>query len=309
MIAPILRRLCAAPLAAGLLLAAATIPARAQTPYDPPTLQLVSATPSYVALRVTAGASGAPNGFYIEWMYKSVFDALGGWPSDPYDPSLYYCIFDGMPAWHVGGDNGYRLGPGESIDIVLGELFDETGVTTDYSSELSENQGVVVHGYTEGDATHADSPFTTDALGATSTGNNCTFTLGYWKNHSSAWPSFSTLLLGTVAYNKAQLLTILGKPSGGNGLLILAHQLITAKLNILHGADGTPVSATLAHADGLIGSLVVPPVGGGFLNPLVTNNDTNILDNYNNGLSGPGHCGDNTPTHRSTWGAIKTLYR
>jgi len=293
---------------AGLLAASAVTPARAQNPYDSPTFQVSRSAPSYVALHVTAGPSGTPNGFYVEWMYKSVFDALGGWPDDPYDPSLYYCIFDGMPSWHVGGIAGYQLGAGESINVVLGELRDETGVTTDYVDELSASQAVVVRGYAVGDATHPDSPFTPNLLGATTAGNGCTFTLGYWKNHASAWPSFATLTIGTVAYTKAQLLSILGTPSGGNGLIILAHQLITAKLNILNGADGSAVSATIVNADNLIGGLVCPPIGAGFLNPALTNADTNTLDDYNNGLTGPGHCGS-TPTRHSTWGAIKTLYR
>jgi hypothetical protein len=277
--------------------------------YDAPSIQVVKATPSYVTVKVTAGPSGAPDGFYVEWMYKSQYDALGGWPSDPYDPSLYYCIFDGNPTWHVGGADGYRLGPGESINVVLGELYDETGVTTDYLNELVQKQGVVVHAYTVGDASQGQSPFTADLFGATTASNNCTYTLGYWKTHGSAWPTFTTMMLGTVAYTKTQLLSILNKQANGNGLIILAHQLIAAQLNILNGADGSAVASFIADANNnLIGGLVVPPVGAGWLDPALTDADTNALDDFNNGLTGPGHCGT-TPTRHSTWGEIKTLYR
>ena len=299
----------AALFAATLLLAATHVAPAHAAAYDMPTLQVVKATPSYVMIKVTAGPSGAPNGFYVEWMYKSTFDALGGWPTDPYDPSLYYCTFDGTPSWHVGGADGYKLAPGETINIVLGELFDETGVTTDYANEVAQSQQVIVHGYTIGDAGTAQSAFTGNLLSATTASNNCTFTLGYWKNHASVWPvGCLPMTLGTVSYTKAQLLSILGTPSGGNGLIILAHQLIAANLNICNGADGTVVAGVIANANALIGGLVIPPIGGGFLAPSLTNDDTNALDDYNNGVTGPGHCGI-TPTRHSTWGAIKTLYR
>jgi len=299
---PLSHLLVSALLAAAVTFAITTT-TYAQPSYDPPTISVSRVSPSYVALHVTAGASGAPNGFYVEWMYKSVFDALGGWPGDPYDPSLYYCIFDGIPAWHVGGVNGYKLGPGESIDVVLGELFDESGVTTDYTSELGSSQGVVVHGYAEGDASHSQSSFTSDLVSATTASDNCTFTVGYWKNHAAAWPAGCTpMTLGTVSYTKAQLLSILNQAPAGNGLVILAHQLIAAKLNICNGADGTSIAVTIANADALIGGLVIPPVGAGYLAPSSTNSDTDALDDYNNGLTG-------TPAHATTWGALKAHYR
>lgn len=305
---PLPHLLVSAVMAATVTLASLPTDAKAAA-YDPPTISVVRVAPSYVKLQVTAGPSGAPNGFYVEWMYKSVFDALGGWPGDPYDPSLYYCIFDGQPAWHVGGVNGYKLGPGESIDIVLGELFDESGVTTDYTDEISRNQGVVIHGYTEGDAVNSESAFTPDLVSATTAGDNCTFTVGYWKNHPGVWPAGCLpMTLGTVSYTQAQLLQILNYAPAGNGLVILAHQLIAAKLNICNGADGSAIAATIADADALIGGLVIPPVGGGYLAPSVTNTDTNQLDDYNNGFTGPGHCGA-TPARHSTWGRIKSMYR
>ncbi|MBI1799316.1 MAG: hypothetical protein HYR73_06480 [Candidatus Eisenbacteria bacterium] len=303
-------RLLTGTLALGTLLGSviAVTPARA-VPMDTPTISVVRATRSYVQVHVTAGASGAPAGFYVEWMYKSVFDALGGWPEDPYDPSLYYCNFAGHPTWHVGGANGYNLGPNESIDIVLGELFDETAVTTNYASELSSGQGVVVHAYAQTNGSSSESAFTGDLLSATTASDNCTFTVGYWKTHYPAgWPTnFTSLTLGTNSYTKAQLESILNKPAGGNGLIILAHQLITTLINQKSGADVSSVSSTIADAQSLIGGLLIPPVGSGFLDPSITNADTNILDDYNNGVTGPGHCP--TPTHRTTWGEVKTIYR
>ena len=120
----------------------------------------------------------------------------------------------------------------------------------------------------------------------------CTFTQGFWKNHPNSWP-VQTLKLGTVTYTKAQLISILNTPVGGNGLISLSYQLIAAKLNIASGASVPPdVSSAIAAADALIGGLVVPPVGSGFLSPSATDTLTTTLDTYNNGLAagGPAHC-------------------
>ena len=119
--------------------------------------------------------------------------------------------------------------------------------------------------------------------------NGCTFTQGFWKNHEDDWP-VNSLILGTVNYTKAELLSILGQPVVGNGLISLAHQLIATKLNIANGADDSSIAATVVAADALIGALVVPPIGGGFLNPGSTSGLITLLDSYNNGLLGVPHC-------------------
>lgn len=124
--------------------------------------------------------------------------------------------------------------------------------------------------------------------------SGCVLTQGYWKNHSSAWP-VSNLTLGTVSYTKAQLLTILGQPVKGNGLVSLAHQLIAAKLNIATGACApSDVVGAIGAADLLLGGLVVPPVGSGTAPTSLTSGLVSVLDDYNNGLSagGPAHCDD-----------------
>lgn len=117
----------------------------------------------------------------------------------------------------------------------------------------------------------------------------CTLTQGYWKNHPDAWP-VTSLTLGTVTYTQAQLLEILKTPVRGNGLISLAHQLIAAKLNIAAGASDDAIDDTIDDADALIGGLVIPPVGPGFLSPSTTGSLNNTLDSYNNGLIGPGSC-------------------
>lgn len=127
----------------------------------------------------------------------------------------------------------------------------------------------------------------------------CVRTPGYWKNHASAWP-VTSLTLGTVSYTQAQLLSILNQPVKGtgkrakaNGLVSLAHQLIAARLNLENGATATPqVIQAIADANALIGGLVIPPVGGGSLQPATTSALTAILDMYNRGVApgGPSTC-------------------
>lgn len=110
----------------------------------------------------------------------------------------------------------------------------------------------------------------------------CVLGQGYWKNHPDQWPVIQ-LLLGNNAYDKEQLLSILHQPVRGNGLVLLAHQLIAAKLNSANGADASCIEQTLADADALIGDLLVPPVGDGYLRPGNVSGLADILDGYNEG--------------------------
>ena len=116
----------------------------------------------------------------------------------------------------------------------------------------------------------------------TATPAGCVFGFGYWKNHPEAWP-VTELQLGNVTYTQDQLLSIMHEPVRGNGLVSLAHHLITAKLNVANGADPSCIQQTIADADALIGDLVVPPVGDGYLRPRDVNALKDILEDYNEG--------------------------
>jgi hypothetical protein len=130
----------------------------------------------------------------------------------------------------------------------------------------------------------------------TPTPSGCVFSQGYWKNHPDAWP-VTELQLGNVTYTQDQLLSILHEPVRGNGILILAHQEIAAKLNIANGADGSCIQQTLADADALIGDLVVPPVGDGYLHPQEVSGLADTLDDYNEGrLCAPSCDNEGSPT-------------
>src|SRR5579859_4387032 len=73
------------------------------------------------------------------------------------------------------------------------------------------------------------------ASGDASLNGGCTYTLGYWKNHPSAWP-VTSLTIGGVSYSEQQLLDLFNTAPKGDASIILAHQLIAALLNTANGA-------------------------------------------------------------------------
>jgi len=133
-------------------------------------------------------------------------------------------------------------------------------------------------------ATATATPSGTPTATATPSGTPgvCVRGQGYWKNHPDQWP-VTELQLGNVTYDQEQLLDILHQPVRGNGLVSLAHHLIAAKLNIAAGADPSCIEETIAEADALIGDLVVPPVGDGYLAPRDVEAIKDILEDYNEG--------------------------
>ena len=306
---PLLRRtLFTAALSALTLTSGLAVRTASAVTYDAPTVSLVDRGFFEVTLAVHAGASGAPSGFTIEWMKKSDYDLVGGWLTDPYDAKLVYCQFYDRPTLNLFGDEQatFQLAPDGTIEVQPGDLFDETGIETDYTTPLTSSTDYVFRAYVNGDANGDQSAYSGD-LSASTTNAECT--QGFWKTHPDAWPVSATpMLLGTVLYTKTELLAIFNTPANGNGLISLAHQLITAKLNGANGSDLTPVAGTIATADAMIGGLVVPPIGAGFLAPASTSATTETLDDYNNGLLG-GVIACATPVKRGSWGAIKAIYR
>jgi len=137
-------------------------------------------------------------------------------------------------------------------------------------------------------STHESAP-TNFTITCATTACTTTFGQGYWKNHGDLWP-VASLALGSTTYTKAQLVSILNEPAGpgptANGLIILSYQLIAAKLNRANGAPNTNnVDAQIAAADALIGALVAPPVGSGYLAPNAVGTIKNALEAFNQSCS------------------------
>jgi len=234
--------------------------------------------------------------------------ASGGvWPTDV-TGGMGAAEFTGQPTLNTFGGQftTFQLAPNQSVVVEIGDLLQETGVagTTD---ELQYGQSYYFTAFGLDENGSPASDLTVTVSGLTTSSTNCTYTQGYWKNHEELWP-VTSVTLGSVVYTAAQADIIFDESVSGNGLVSLAHQLIAAKLNIANGADPTAAAAAIAAADALIGALVVPPIGAGYLHPSLTSTLTQSLDDFNNGVTGPGHCG-NVPAEPKTWGGIKALYR
>lgn len=129
----------------------------------------------------------------------------------------------------------------------------------------------------------------------------CTLTPGYWKTHShrgpapydNAWLAIGAagadttfFLSGTSYYN------VLWTAPRGNVYYILAHAYIAAKLNILNGASApTAVNTAITQAEAFFATKTpTSSLTRAQRNAAIALATT--LDNYNNGLIGPGHCSE-----------------
>jgi hypothetical protein len=131
--------------------------------------------------------------------------------------------------------------------------------------------------------------------------DGCTRTQGYWKTHSDkgpARPADPTWdLLGpsgedtTFFSSGKSYYQALWTPPKGNVYWILAHQYIAAELNALAGTTvPADVQAALDAAETFFSTYTpssVPKQAKAAAIALAE-----LLDDYNNGLSGPSHCGD-----------------
>ena len=117
----------------------------------------------------------------------------------------------------------------------------------------------------------------------------CPKSQGFWKNHHEIWP-VESLMLGGESYTKAELILILRTRIRRDASLILARQLIAAKLNIANGSEPAPIGDVIDSADELLsgfdGRL---PYG---VRPFTQTGaqmvvDALELDRYNNGMLTP----------------------
>ena len=283
-------------------------------PLDAPGASVVSADRTSITLRVQAGPSGAPAGFIVEWLPADQYHALGGWPTSA--ASVSGSDFTGVPTLYVTpGMESFQLGAGQVAEVVLGELFDETGLDASDHAELADGTEYVVRVRAAAGSGLEESANSIAITCRTPprTSTDCTVSQGYWRNHPESWSRVTSLALGSVTYTQAQILAILRQPARGNGLISLAHQLIATRLNMLLGVV-PPASVSLAVdlADTSIGATVVPPIGGGRLLPCSTRVLTWTLRGFNSGLLGPGRCPSDlrvVPATGATWGALKSIYR
>ena len=256
------------------------------TQISTPTIECYSSTQTSITVKVTAGATGTPGGFVIEYLKEADYIRNGN--------SFTGCI----TANYSSQEN--CLPPNGCINICIRDLV--CGVK--YVFRVRANAGYYASCSCQLPCSEYSCVIVCCTLPCTPTPptppTGCTYTQGYWKNHgpnpksngnqTNQW-DVTSLVLGTVTYSDTRLQNILNTPVKGNGLISLAHQLIAAKLNRANLASAPQyVLDAISAADTLIGGRVID--GGGSLSTSATSSFTAILTSYNEGTSrgGPGHC-------------------
>ncbi len=140
----------------------------------------------------------------------------------------------------------------------------------------------------------------------------CTYTIGYWKNHDGTKKNQVDMITslieeadGTIwlgASNGAKSVAVTDASQAGNllsmenqeasnGIVKLYAQLLAAKLNILNGACSCAIHNTIAAADDFLSDHSASDWSCLTMeDQQVVLDWKTILDDYNNGVIGPGHC-------------------
>lgn len=123
----------------------------------------------------------------------------------------------------------------------------------------------------------------------------CSLTPGYWKTHSSFGPAPYDSTWALIGENTSFYLSgkswyqALWTTPQGNAYYILAHAYIAARLNQLNGADVSVISTQIANATFFFENITPSsPLSKAARQQVLA--WATIIDNYNNGLIGPGHC-------------------
>lgn len=247
--------------------------------FDPLTVACGVASKSTLTVTVTAGASGAPAGFSLQWMTAADYGAYG-WNEE------YMCkgSFSGN-----ANSSRYNLGSNESVELTIGDLMYDNGASTSCADFLECGTEYVFRTFAHATRSMFRSDYSENYSCTTADcEGNCTYGLGFWKNNPDAWP-VDELTLGNVVYSKNDLLAILdASPNPGNAFIILAHHLIAAKLNVANEAViNGGVEDAIDDADALIGStdILTSTVHVSSTEGQQANTIKNILEDYNNGNS------------------------
>ncbi len=121
----------------------------------------------------------------------------------------------------------------------------------------------------------------------------CTYTQGYWKNHTDdpTWSAVGGPSAPFFATGKTYL-EVLHEPPHGNAFFILAHQWIAAELNVAAGAPMSPTTqGQFDEAKALLqkysADADIPKHQPDRARAIEL---STALDDWNNGKSGPPHC-------------------
>jgi len=130
----------------------------------------------------------------------------------------------------------------------------------------------------------------------------CTLTPGYWKTHSEFGPAPYDNTWAQLPNGASTAFFLSGKtyyqalwtPPAGNVYYILARAYIATLLNQLNGASIPAAVLTAFNSATAIFNTYTPAQVGAWKGAARNNvvNLATILDNYNNGITGPGHCSE-----------------
>ena len=183
---------------AALLLLAFAGSAFAQA-LDTPSLSLDREGFFRIDFDVTAGTSGAPNGFAIQWMTRSAFVA-NGWPADPNNPALSsMCNFTGVPTLNPDPrSDTFELGPNQSMQVQIGDLADESGISSPDQLTALTPGNYVFRVWAKGNGTPGSGSAPSSEVFASTSNSECT--QGFWQNHPDNWPAGCLpMTIGTVS--------------------------------------------------------------------------------------------------------------
>lgn len=121
-------------------------------------------------------------------------------------------------------------------------------------------------------------PYTLTCCEDTGGDPGCTLSQGYWKNHPEDWETDGELC-------EQSWMDILHTPPRGDAWYILAHRYIAAELNAAAGASTADLGDALEEAADLLDDCEIDREDREYALDLA-----DLLDDYNNGRIGPGHC-------------------
>jgi hypothetical protein len=156
---------------------------------DTPSISTGSSGHAKQTLFITAGPTGAPNGFTVRWMDASTFYGNGGhFATDPVVGESN-ASFTGEPTLNTFGGqySTFKIGPNQTIRVEIGDLADESGVSGD-RNELAQGMNYYFAVFANDENGNPASELSVVVNDQTTDNTNCTYTQGYWKNHENAWP-------------------------------------------------------------------------------------------------------------------------
>jgi hypothetical protein len=240
-----------------------------------------------------------------------LYDSTGSLPS-VYDGKPWYQVnyllnhkqgtrYDVQKAlWRILGTDAYSLVVNPQMNEAVVNAMVNDAINNGEGFVPGPGQFVAVLILNDGFGPAAADERNQDTLIEVQLPAGCTLTPGYWKTHSKygrAPYDDTWALMGedTPFYRSGKTwYQVLLTPPKGNAYYILSFQFIATKLNILAGASTTPdVDAALVRAEAFFKSKT--PTQALAMSKQLRNfyiGLASILDSYNNGYIGPGHCSD-----------------